>query len=1099
MTNDLPLQLRGLVRLVEEDLGGAHRSDVPEEQFGQAAIAWVLSTLFVQFAEVNGLIEGSPQTAAAGQHLPWLLSRFEAFAAADPGTGVFDRGQNRLFDHPVSEEAAGHLVAFWDRQGGQAHDLVAPDLDTRFLGDLYQDLSEGARKQYSLLQTPGFVTDFILDLTLEPAIHEHGSGPVRLIDPVCGSGHFVLDAFARLLSAERQAAPTAAVEDLVGRALRAVHGVDLNPFAVAITRFRLLMAAIHACGATSLRDVTHLDWRFNIAVADSLIENPFPGEYDVVVGNPPYITVRDKALDKAYRARYDVCMGKYALSVPFAQRFFELARLGGYVGQITSNSFMKRGFGQKLVEDFFAHRVALTHIIDTSGAFIPGHGTPTVVLAGRNQPPRDREPVLTVVGLRGEPAVPSDPAQALVWRSLVHQTTHPGQEDMWTASRYVDRAQLRAFPLQIATDETTDILNKMAAAPSRLGDQVVRIGYFANTGSDDLFTAPRHAFATTGITHDDALVGVISGSEVRDWIAVAERYAFFPYDAEGRIVPIEVYPRHQQRLWPYRTVLRNRPHGLDGSYAKSGRPWYSWHQLAARIGSQERMITYAWVASHNHFAALRGEEVPLHSAPIIELAPGVSAQHHADLTGLLNSSSVCFWLKQHSHSKGRPDVLQTGTGEHWDTFYEIAATRLRDLPLPEELHTTYADELARLARELAVAAPAAVLGRHAPTREVLATARSRWEAIRARQMSLQEELDWEVYIRYGVLQDKDLMAPASAIPPLSLGERAFEIVMARQMTAGKLRTAWFLRHGASPITELPTHWPTAYREVVLRRIDTVQRDSRVRALERPEFKRRWASPGWDALESAALRTWLLDRCEAADLWYDHEDGVRRARPLTITGLAELLGTDLTIRQAVELYAPGQPLVNVVQGLLADEVVPYLAALRYRDSGMAKRAEWEETWRLQREEDAMIEEERTLDVPGEPAPQQPRYTSGDFLKASYWRHRGKYDMPSERFVSYPQAGRTVKDALLGWAGWSVEDRAQVLADLVSAGQDHDDRVPLLAGLLEVLPWVKQWGTEREYNTFRAFLDDSLRRWDVTEQDLAAWRPLKSKRGRPRKQS
>ena len=42
---------------------------------------------------------------------------------------------------------------------------------------------------------------------------------------------------------------------------------------------------------------------------------------------------------------------KYALSVPFAERFFDLAIRGsasqpaGYVGQITSNSFMKREFG----------------------------------------------------------------------------------------------------------------------------------------------------------------------------------------------------------------------------------------------------------------------------------------------------------------------------------------------------------------------------------------------------------------------------------------------------------------------------------------------------------------------------------------------------------------------------------------------------------------------------------------------------------------------------------------------------------------------------------------------------------------------------------
>jgi uncharacterized protein DUF7008 len=44
-------------------------------------------------------------------------------------------------------------------------------------------------------------------------------------------------------------------------------------------------------------------------------------------------------------------------------------------------------------------------------------------------------------------------------------------------------------------------------------------------------------------------------------------------------------------------------------------------------------------------------------------------------------------------------------------------------------------------------------------------------------------------------------------------------------------------------------------------------------------------------------------------------------------------------------------------------------------------------------------------------------SVDFLKSSYWRHRGKLDVPKERFVSYPGAGRDGDPSLLiGWAGW-----------------------------------------------------------------------------------
>ena len=47
---------------------------------------------------------------------------------------------------------------------------------------------------------------------------------------------------------------------------------------------------------------------------------------------------------------------------------------------------MKREFGSKLIEQVLP-RLDLTHVIDTSGAYIPGHGTPTVILFGRHRAP----------------------------------------------------------------------------------------------------------------------------------------------------------------------------------------------------------------------------------------------------------------------------------------------------------------------------------------------------------------------------------------------------------------------------------------------------------------------------------------------------------------------------------------------------------------------------------------------------------------------------------------------------------------------------------------------------------------------------------------
>ncbi|MDF5835686.1 hypothetical protein P4057_01740 [Pseudomonas aeruginosa] len=128
-------------------------------------------------------------------------------------------------------------------------------------------------------------------------------------------------------------------------------------------------------------------------------------------------------MNQAYRDKYPTCHRQYSLGVPFTERFFDLAlypegnQAAGFMGMITANSFMKREFGKKLIEDYLP-RKDLTHVVDTSGAYIPGHGTPTVILFARNQLPKSNE-LRAVLGIRGEPGTPEDAAKGKVWSSIL--------------------------------------------------------------------------------------------------------------------------------------------------------------------------------------------------------------------------------------------------------------------------------------------------------------------------------------------------------------------------------------------------------------------------------------------------------------------------------------------------------------------------------------------------------------------------------------------------------------------------------------------------------------------------------------------------------
>ncbi len=271
---------------------------------------------------------------------------------------------------------------------------------------------------------------------------------------------------------------------------------------------------------------------------------------------------------------------------------------------------------------------------------------------------------------------------------------------------------------------------------------------------------------------------------------------------------------------------------------------------------------------------------------------------------------------------------------------------------------------------------------------------------------------------------------------MNLGERAFEIVLARKMARGEVETQWFERHGSTPITELPDHWPAEYRAMVERRIEVIESNRYLALIERPECKRRWATEGWDTMRDKALRDWLLDRCEARELWYHYVDGVEQPRPMSVNQLADELRRDPDVLAVAELYAPGKDLAKVLADLIDHEHVPYLAALRYKPSGLAKRQDWEYVWDKQREEDAAPDEATKKKI-RDSIPVPPKYTSGDFLKPSYWRNRGKLDVPKERFISYPHAGRDGDPSLLiGWAGWNHREQAQALATLIVNRENED---------------------------------------------------------------
>ena len=1188
----------------------------------QAGVHWLLSCVFLRFIEDNQLVDrpwlgGTPESGRLGL----VRDRHEAYFQAHPlqsdrdyllaafreaGTlpglqTFFDEAHNPVFRLGISGDAAMAVRQFWQQvdpnTGALAHDFTDPAWNTRFLGDLYQDLSEATRKRYALLQTPEFVEEFILDRTLTPAIHEFGYRTASLIDPTCGSGHFLLGGFHRLLAQWQRNEPGRNAVDVAQKALDAVAGVDLNPFAVAISRFRLFVAALQASGVQRLANAHN--FQVHVAIGDSLLHGTRFGltqsqelfdaaeshadtglahayasedlaqvqrilgrQYHAVVGNPPYIVVKDAALNAAYRKKYASCHRQYSLGAPFTERFFELAltasegQSAGYVGLITANSFMKREFGSKLIEKVLP-RLDLTHVVDTSGAYIPGHGTPTVILFGRHRPPLG-DGLRTVMGIKGEPSTPAVPAQGLVWSAILGQIDQAGSESDFVSVADTPRSTFSKHPWSIGGGGVAELREEIEKGSRPLSELGVDLGFFVITGEDNCLMFPASAVSRLGFKNT---MQIGEGDVLRDWSIETDLHVLWPYDRFGKDLDSDQVLNHKNGLWRYRTSLKGRK-AFGVPVEEKGLRWWDLREVYRSRLVQPLTIVFAFVATHNHFVLDRGGKVFKQSAPVIKLPAGSSVVDHLGLLGLLNSSVACFWLKQVSFNKGDSTDSQGArtTGDSAFDTYEFASTKVAEFPLCASRPVAVATRLDNQAGQLAALQPAALMAAATlPTRFNLDASAQQATKLRAYMVAEQEELDWQCYHLYDLLPAGADSADLMYQDPIEvkLGERAFEIVLARHMAAGREQTTWFERHGSTPITEIPAHWPEAYRQVVARRMALIEQDKTIGLIERPEFKRRWNTPKWQDLEQAALRDWLLARLEAPALWPASAD---QPPQLTSTSrLADAVQRDADFMQIAALYAGHTDfdLPQLVADLVAAEAVPALPVQRYTDTGLRKRAQWQDTWALQRREDAIDAQvdalvpsrrqellqvvqtsaqgdepdadalawvQKTLDEEFTPMRQErkarevgaipvpPKYQSKDFLKTDVWRLRGGLDVPKERWVSYPGCERGADGSLvIAWAGWNHLQQATALAGYYmdmkdSEGWEPTRLQPLLASLLELVPWLQQWHNEldpvygeRMGDYYQGFVTEEARTLGFTLDDLRAWKPVAvaAKRGRKKK--
>ncbi|HEY5935896.1 MAG TPA: N-6 DNA methylase [Kofleriaceae bacterium] len=389
-----------------------------------------------------------------------------------------------------------------------------------------------------VVYTPREVAEPMVRLALEPLLRGKRSDELlalRICDPALGEGAFLVEVVRVLAEAVRAA--WHAEGSLRNDAERAVAthciaGVDIDPRAVEVAR--------HALGVErELRvgDALALDW-----------SRTFPGGFDAVVGNPPYI--RQEQLDKSGLAGFACYDGVADLYVYFIELAHQILRPGGRFCLITPNKWLTTAYGRPL-RGFLAERGSIEGVIDLSRqTLFAGADAFSSIVWGRTGVPLG-------VPIRAARIAPG----IAVADALAAGTPHP--RERWATE-----------PWNIDDPEDRALIDRLAATWPVLGDLVGK-------PSRGIVTGYNRAFVVDRATRDRLAEDPAAAALIRPFVKGRDLARFIAKPAERWILMIDRGTEPPPSILAYLTQFR--PALEPGSGRKPGN--YRWYELQDPVGA----------------------------------------------------------------------------------------------------------------------------------------------------------------------------------------------------------------------------------------------------------------------------------------------------------------------------------------------------------------------------------------------------------------------------------------------------------------------------------------------------------------------------------
>ncbi|MGO9019121.1 MAG: Eco57I restriction-modification methylase domain-containing protein [Syntrophobacteraceae bacterium] len=414
--------------------------------------------------------------------------------------------------------------------------------------------TQGGIEARGAIFTRAEVVDFILDLvgyTEDQLLYRK-----RLMEPSCGGGDFLLPVVGRLLVSWRASKNKGSIVDGLGGALRAV---ELHRETFIATRQAVIERMKHE-GISTKAAITLADrW---LMQGDFLIEPP-EGQFDFVVGNPPYVRQEliPAPLLAEYRRRYPTMYDRADLYIPFIERSLLMLAEGGSLGFICADRWMKNRYGgplRNLVSEKF-HLKIYVDMVDTPAFHREVIAYPAITIISREKPGTTR--------IAHRPSIDRTTLARLAGELRTKRLSKDSG-----AVREVPRVTNGTEPWLLESPDQMALIRRLEQQYPTLETAACKVGIGVATGADKAFIGD---FDALDVEPDRKLPLVTTRDILSGEVRWRGQGVINPFADDGRLVNLRDYPR-------LRRYLEVREEAIAGRHCAQKAP-LNWYRTIDRI------------------------------------------------------------------------------------------------------------------------------------------------------------------------------------------------------------------------------------------------------------------------------------------------------------------------------------------------------------------------------------------------------------------------------------------------------------------------------------------------------------------------------------